>query len=96
MKAGAVEFLTKPFHDQYLLDAVQVALERDRTRRARDRDHVAVADHPRERDLCRGRRVRVRDRADCVDQRPGRIESLGEEQRIVEPSRTRRRVRCSV
>jgi FixJ family two-component response regulator len=33
MKAGAVEFLTKPFRDQDLLDAVQVALERDRTRR---------------------------------------------------------------
>ena len=36
MKAGAVEFLTKPFRDQDLLDAVQVALERDRTRRAHD------------------------------------------------------------
>jgi FixJ family two-component response regulator len=36
MKAGAVEFLTKPFRDQDLLDAVQVALERDRTRRALD------------------------------------------------------------
>jgi len=35
MKAGAVEFLTKPFRDQDLLDAVQIALERDRTRRAR-------------------------------------------------------------
>ena len=33
MKAGAVEFLTKPFHDQDILDAIQVALERDRTRR---------------------------------------------------------------
>ena len=33
MKSGAVEFLTKPFHDQDLLDAVQQALERDRTRR---------------------------------------------------------------
>jgi FixJ family two-component response regulator len=33
MKAGAVEFLTKPFRDQDLLDAVQVALERDRFRR---------------------------------------------------------------
>jgi FixJ family two-component response regulator len=30
MKAGAVEFLTKPFRDQELLDAVQDALERDR------------------------------------------------------------------
>jgi len=33
MKAGAVEFLTKPFRDQDLLDAVQVALKRDRARR---------------------------------------------------------------
>src|SRR5713226_5083697 len=31
MKAGAVEFLTKPFRDQDLLDAIQQALERDRT-----------------------------------------------------------------
>jgi FixJ family two-component response regulator len=30
MKAGAVEFLTKPFHDQDLLDAIHVAIERDR------------------------------------------------------------------
>jgi|SRR5579863_5864306 len=34
MKAGAVEFLTKPFRDQDLLDAVGTALEQDRTRRA--------------------------------------------------------------
>ena len=33
MKSGAVEFLTKPFHNQELLDAIQQALERDRTRR---------------------------------------------------------------
>jgi FixJ family two-component response regulator len=32
MKAGAVEFLTKPFRDQDLLDAVQLALERDLSR----------------------------------------------------------------
>jgi len=30
MKAGAVEFLTKPFHDQHLLDAIAQALTRDR------------------------------------------------------------------
>jgi FixJ family two-component response regulator len=34
MKAGAVEFLTKPFRDQDLLDAVGTALETDRARRA--------------------------------------------------------------
>jgi RNA polymerase sigma factor (sigma-70 family) len=36
MKAGAVEFLTKPFRDQDLLDAVGVALDRDRTRREQE------------------------------------------------------------
>lgn len=34
MKAGAVEFLTKPFRDQDLLDAIQQALERDRQMRS--------------------------------------------------------------
>ena len=33
MKAGAVDFLTKPFRDQDMLDAVAAALERDRNRR---------------------------------------------------------------
>ena len=33
MKAGAVDFLIKPFRDQDLLDAVHAAIERDRTRR---------------------------------------------------------------
>jgi FixJ family two-component response regulator len=36
MKAGAIEFLTKPFRDQDLLDAVQLALQRDRDRRIRE------------------------------------------------------------
>jgi FixJ family two-component response regulator len=34
MKGGAIEFLTKPFRDQDLLDAVNIGLTRDRTRRA--------------------------------------------------------------
>ncbi|MGO9436277.1 MAG: response regulator transcription factor [Terracidiphilus sp.] len=38
MKAGAVEFLTKPFRDQDLLDAVRIALERDRARREQERE----------------------------------------------------------
>jgi FixJ family two-component response regulator len=41
MKAGAVEFLTKPFRHQDLLDAIQQALKRDRTRGALDAE-VAV------------------------------------------------------
>jgi FixJ family two-component response regulator len=41
MKAGAVEFLTKPFRDQDLLDAIQQGLERDRTRRAQQAE-VAI------------------------------------------------------
>jgi FixJ family two-component response regulator len=41
MKAGAIEFLTKPFRDQDLLDAVQAALDRDRMRH-RDDDRIAA------------------------------------------------------
>jgi FixJ family two-component response regulator len=36
MKAGAVDFLTKPINEQHLLDAVFTALERDRLRRAQE------------------------------------------------------------
>jgi FixJ family two-component response regulator len=36
MKLGAVEFLTKPLREQELLDAIQVAVERDRVRRRED------------------------------------------------------------
>ena len=38
MKAGAVEFLTKPFRDQDLLDAVRIALERDRASREQEKE----------------------------------------------------------
>jgi FixJ family two-component response regulator len=38
MKAGAVEFLSKPFRDQDLLDAVRIALEKDHERRERKKE----------------------------------------------------------
>jgi FixJ family two-component response regulator len=41
MKAGAVDFLTKPFRDQAMLDAVAAAIERDRSRR---RDEQRLSD----------------------------------------------------
>jgi FixJ family two-component response regulator len=56
MKAGAVEFLTKPFRDQDLLDAIQVGLERDRTRRQRQTEIALLRGRlesltPREREV---------------------------------------------
>jgi FixJ family two-component response regulator len=45
MKAGAAEFLTKPFDDQVLLDAVHAALERDRTRRRDDASLATLRAH---------------------------------------------------
>src|SRR5580693_3073153 len=41
MKAGAIEFLTKPFHHQELLDAIHAAIERDRATR---RETVLITD----------------------------------------------------
>jgi FixJ family two-component response regulator len=38
MKGGALEFLTKPFRDQDLLDAIELGLSRDRTRRETERE----------------------------------------------------------
>jgi len=43
MKAGAVDFLTKPFKDQDILDAVSAAIEQDAARRRQDAQSEAVA-----------------------------------------------------
>jgi FixJ family two-component response regulator len=56
MKAGAVEFLTKPFRDQDLLDAIQQGLERDRIRRAQEAEVATLRERfesltPREREV---------------------------------------------
>jgi FixJ family two-component response regulator len=56
MKAGAVEFLTKPFRDQDLLDAIQVALQRDHARRQRQAEAATLQERlesltPREREV---------------------------------------------
>jgi FixJ family two-component response regulator len=42
MKAGAVDFLTKPFRDQEMVDAVTAALQRDRKRRSEEESHSEV------------------------------------------------------
>jgi FixJ family two-component response regulator len=56
MKAGAVEFLTKPFRDQDLLDAIAQAIARDRVIRQQRADLAALRQRynlltPRERDV---------------------------------------------
>jgi FixJ family two-component response regulator len=56
MKAGAVEFLTKPWRDQDLLDAIHLALDRDRARRQREAEITKLRDRfewltPREREV---------------------------------------------
>jgi FixJ family two-component response regulator len=45
MKRGAVDFLSKPFHDQDMLDAVMAAIERDRKRRSVDGDLTQLQQH---------------------------------------------------
>jgi FixJ family two-component response regulator len=47
MKAGAVEFLTKPFRDQDLLDAMHVALAQDRIRREKESELAELHDRLR-------------------------------------------------
>ena len=56
MKGGAIEFLTKPFRDQDLLDAIQLALSRDSARLKNERSLIALKERfhslsPREREI---------------------------------------------
>ena len=56
MKGGAIEFLTKPFRDQELLEAVQLGLSRDRARRENENALTALRERfgslsPREREI---------------------------------------------
>jgi len=56
MKRGAIEFLTKPFRDQDLLDAIQLGLSRDRARRKNETDLAILRERfgslsPREREI---------------------------------------------
>ena len=56
MKSGAIEFLTKPFRDQDLVDAIQLGLSRDRARRENDMALAAIKERfgtlsPREREI---------------------------------------------
>jgi FixJ family two-component response regulator len=56
IKAGAVDFLTKPFRDQDLLDAIQQAIESDRKRRAGEAELKGLRDRfasltPREQEI---------------------------------------------
>jgi FixJ family two-component response regulator len=56
MKGGAIEFLTKPFRDQDLLDAIQLGLSRDRALRKEEKDLAVLRERfgslsPREREI---------------------------------------------
>ena len=56
MKGGAIEFLTKPFRDQDLIDAIQLGLSRDQARRESEKDLTALRERfgslsPREREI---------------------------------------------
>jgi len=56
IKAGAIDFLTKPLHEQKLLDAIQMGIERDRARRAEESGKTKLRESfnsltPREREV---------------------------------------------
>jgi RNA polymerase sigma factor (sigma-70 family) len=56
MKGGAIEFLTKPFRDQDLIDAIQLGLARDRSRRETEKSLAIIRERfgslsPREREI---------------------------------------------
>jgi FixJ family two-component response regulator len=72
MKAGAVEFLTKPFRDQDLLDAIGLAIERDRaarSKRSEGAERRARYRSPalREREVMTGRGFKIRQRNSRYD-----------------------------
>jgi RNA polymerase sigma factor (sigma-70 family) len=56
MKAGAIEFLTKPYRDQDMLDAIRIALDRDRSRREKEKQATELKERfnaltPREQEV---------------------------------------------
>ena len=56
IKAGAIDFLTKPLHEQKLLDAIQAGIERDRVRRGEEKSTAHLRERfnsltPREREV---------------------------------------------
>ena len=56
IKAGAIDFLTKPLHEQKLLDAIQTGIERDRARRAGEKNTAQLRERfhsltPREKEV---------------------------------------------
>ena len=77
MKAGAVDFLTKPFRDQDMLDAVAIAIERDRDKTQRRKDRCRAPGCFRNPDgpgagRAGAGRVRAHEQADCSRDRPSR------------------------
>jgi len=75
MKGGAIEFLTKPFRDQDLLDAIELGLSRDRARR--ENEEALAPEGARDRDSGRARTPK---QTDCLRYRHRRSDSEGASQ----------------